>query len=455
MSLSVRFGIAFLIVAMVAVGVAAVLVNRTAAGGFMRIATEARSQTEEDLARELGAVYLETGQWDLDLFQAIGPGMVSVVDPDGRLLAGSPGMGAGRMANHRSLPITVDGVTLGEVRLAGMGGGGAGAGAGPMHLPELADDLHGRANVALVAGLAAGAAIALLLGFTFARRLTAPIRSLRDAVTAVAAGDLRRRSGISRPDEIGQLALAFDNMTGTLAAQDESRRQLLADIAHELKTPLTVLRATLQALVEGVYEPSAERLTGLIGRVDGLDRLIDELRLLSLADAGGLDLQIAPVDAGSAAAAAAARFEAIAREHAITLRTAPAESPTSVAADTHRLDQALDNLLRNALDHTPAGGIVTIGVATAAASPLVDLYVEDTGPGVPDEDLPRVFERFYRGGDGDVRPSAGTGLGLAIVRRIARAHGGEVDVRNLPDAGARFSIRLPEALPGGGPDKLA
>ena len=444
MSLSWRLGIAFLIVAMVAVGVAAVLVNRTAVGGFQRIAAEARTQTEEDLVRELGEAYLQTGEWELAPFQAAGLGMVSVVDPAGRLLAGNPGMGAGRMADRRSLPIVIDGVTLGDVRLTGMGGG-AGPGAGPMHLPALADDLHGRVNVALVVGLATGAAIALLLGFAFARRLTAPIRSLRDAVTAVAAGDLRRRSGISRPDEIGELALAFGDMTGTLAAQDESRRQLLADIAHELKNPLTVLRTTLQALVEGVYEPSSDRLTGLIGRVDGLDRLIDELRLLSLADVGGLDLQLAPVDANSAATSAAARFEAVARERGIELRTVLDERTAGVAADAHRLDQALDNLLRNALAHTPTGGVVTIGVTASRDAPLIDLYVEDTGPGVPDRDLPYVFERFYRGGDSDARPSAGTGLGLAIVRRIARAHGGQVDVRNLPGAGARFGLQLPRS----------
>ena len=449
MSLSWRLGIAFLVVAMVAVGVAAVLVNRTAVGGFQRIAAEARTQTEEDLVRELGERYLATGEWDLSGFQATGSGMVSVVDPTGRLVAGTPGMGAGRLGNERSLPIVVDGVGLGEVRLFGMGPG-AGAGAGPMHLPALADDLHGQVNVALIAGLAAGAAIALVLGFAFARQLTAPIRSLRDAVTAVAAGDLRRRSGINRPDEIGQLALAFDDMTGTLAAQDESRRQLFADIAHELKTPLTVLRASLQALAEGVYEPSDERLRGLIGRVDGLDRLIDELRLLSLADAGGLELRIETIDTNSAATAVATRFEAVARERGIELRTVLDERPAGIAADAHRLGQALDNLLRNALEHTPAGGIVSVGVAAPPAADCIDLFVEDNGAGVPAVDLPHVFERFHRGGDPGARPSAGTGLGLAIVRRIARAHGGDVYVRNLPDAGARFGLQIPR---GAGTDE--
>ena len=299
-----------------------------------------------------------------------------------------------------------------------------------------------RINQALLwAGLAAGA-IAIVLGILLARTLTRPVRELTTAARAMAKGDFKQTVPVRSKDELGELATAFNQMSVDLDQANQARRQMTADVAHDLRTPLTVLSGYLESMQDGVLEPTPARLALLNNEVQHLNRLVDDLRTLSLADAGELSLHRQPVSPTTLLARVASSFEHPAAQKGVALKTEIAPDLPEINVDTERMVQVLSNLVSNALKHTPEGG--EIRMAASAEPEAVMIRVEDTGSGITPEALPFVFKRFYRGDTSRQREDGDSGLGLAIARSIVEAHGGKIMVESELGVGTNFTITLPE-----------
>ena len=293
-------------------------------------------------------------------------------------------------------------------------------------------------NRALVVTGLVAAGLALVLSLFFARSLTGPLREITAAIRLMAGGQLQQRVSIRSRDELGELAEAFNQMSADLAQSNQLRRQMTADIAHDLRTPLTVLTGYLEALRDGVLSPSTERFEVLHTEAQQLQRLVTDLRTLSLMDAGELDLNRQQVEPGSLLEQVAASYAHQAEAQGVTLRVQHDALP-SLNVDRERLLQVLGNLVSNALRYTPQGGLVTL--EAAPANGYTTLRVTDTGDGINPEHLPHIFERFYRADS--AREGESSGLGLAIARSIVEAHGGSIQAASTPGAGTSFTISLP------------
>ncbi len=294
--------------------------------------------------------------------------------------------------------------------------------------------------VTVVACLIAPLLIIFLAGSLFYRRVGTPLAELIAAADAVAAGDLSVRVGERGGGNMGRLARRFNRMTAELARAETARRNLTADVAHELRTPLQIIQGNLEGALDGVYEPTPAHLRATLDETRRLARLVAELQTLSLAEAGQLPLHRREVAAADLLEDVAARFAGAAVEAGVVLKVTPDEASPPLFVDPERLEGVLSNLTANALRHTSAGGHVTLS-ATAAPGGAA-LTVADTGEGIAAADLPFVFDRFWRGDRARGR-SAGAGLGLAIARQLVLAHGGSIDVRSAPGEGTTFTIFLP------------
>lgn len=318
--------------------------------------------------------------------------------------------------------------------------GGVAQGMGDM-MGTTEQDFLDRLRSSLVLAGGVGALAAGLTAFLAGRYITRRLRALAEGASAIAAGDLSRRVPESSGDELGELAIAFNQMAGSLASQEEARQRLVADIAHELRSPLAVLQAEIEALQDGVAQITPERLSSLHDETELLARLVDDLRTLSLADSGQLSLQRREHDLAGIAERATEAVAGRAQEKGVKLELAVAGGLPPVAVDGDRIAQVLRNLLSNALRHTQAGGGITVAVRAEAGRLVVE--VADTGAGIPSEALPHVFDRFYRADPSRSRATGGSGLGLAIASQLVRAHGGEISVRSSAGQGATFSFWLP------------
>jgi two-component system OmpR family sensor kinase len=299
-------------------------------------------------------------------------------------------------------------------------------------------------------GLSAGV-IGLALGLLIARGLAAPLGRLADGARRVAAGRLAERVPVSGPAEVRTVAAAFNEMAASLEAGEAQRRHMVADIAHELRTPLTVIQGNLRAMLDDVYPLSKDEVAIIYETSVGLRRLVDDLRELSLAEAGRLELRPQPVAVSPLLTREVALFADLAAAQGVTLRHEARPSVPDALADPERLAQILHNLVGNALRHTPSGGCVTLRVEQVAAwaghAPALCFAVIDTGAGIPAADLPHVFERFYRADRGRARETGGSGLGLAITRQLVQLQGGTVGVESVQGQGSRFWFTLPAASP--------
>jgi signal transduction histidine kinase len=296
-----------------------------------------------------------------------------------------------------------------------------------------------------IIGLSALAAmvIALFLGGMLARTLTRPLRELTAATQDIARGELGRQVPVRSRDELGALASSFNRMSADLDKSTRLRKQMTADVAHDLRTPLSLILGYTEALSDGKLPGDPEIYTVMHREAQHLNRLIDDLRLLSLADAGELPLNRTPISPVVLLERAASAFRAQAAAKDITLRLDAAGDLPPVDVDPERIAQVLGNLLSNGLRHTPPGGQIVLSAAAPDGSVL--LRVHDTGPGIDPADLPYIFNRFYRADKS--RAEAGeSGLGLSIARSLVEAHGGSISAESAPSQGATFSIWLPAAV---------
>ena len=298
-------------------------------------------------------------------------------------------------------------------------------------------------RAALIAGIVAGGT-SLLLALVLAYRLLRPIRELTRAAEQMGKGDFSQRVPVRGDDELTLLGTTFNRMAASLKRAEESRQAMTADIAHELRNPLAVQRASLEALQDGIYPLNPENLAPILEQNILLNRLVDDLQTLALADAGQLPLEIIPTDFQGLAERVVERFTPQAASQSIELHIekSPLQLPL-IPLDPIRVEQILGNLLSNALRHAPPKSQVEIAITNTPTK--VQLTVRDSGPGIPPDALPRVFERFYRADKSRSRMEGGTGLGLAIARQIAQAHAGNLTAGNHPQGGAIFTLTLPSA----------
>ena len=276
--------------------------------------------------------------------------------------------------------------------------------------------------------------------FTFVipaiRRFGSPLGGIVEAADRVADGDYSVRVSEYGPGWMRTIAHAFNSMTSKLQSQDQQRRHLMADIAHELRNPLAALQGRLEGMLDGVYPRDEAQINAVLQETQMLTRLVDDLRTLAHSESGTLALQKESTDMGVLVNDAATAFSADAAERKVTLDVQAATDLPLMDVDPLRIREVLTNLISNALRHTPEGGRVT--VAGSSTSESVVLSVSDTGSGIPATELPKIFDRFYKG-----RASRGSGLGLTIARNLVVAHGGEIHADSVEGRGTVISIRLP------------
>jgi len=286
--------------------------------------------------------------------------------------------------------------------------------------------------------------IALLLTFVLSRRILAPVKALTQAARQLGKGDFSQRVNSSDKGEVGELAQSFNSMANDLERAEQLRRNMVADVAHELRTPLSNLRGYLEAIRDGVKKPDADTIHSLGEEATLLSRLVDDLQELSLAEAGELKLncQVGDITELIKQTVPVVRSQAAAKGVSVSVDL-PGKLP-AVDIDSHRISQVLYNLLENAVAHTNQGDSIT--VAARQQDNQVKISVVDTGEGIPAEDLANIFERFYRVDKSRTRATGGSGLGLTIAKRLVEAHGGNIEVNSKPGKGSSFTFTLP--VPG-------
>lgn len=451
-----KFLLATAIVLLICLAVTGVLAGVLIQGAFDRFASAQEHTNVERIVLALADYYEVNGSWSGVerlltgrragmgqgmMGQGMGAGMhLLLLDTDRRILLDTQEVLTGQLASNAlwaaGLPIVAQGQEVG--RLAS--GSALAEAKSRTTLEETF--LRSMSRVLVAAGIAGGAAAAVVATI-LALQITAPARDLTHAARRVAAGDLAHRVAVHSNDELGEVGTAFNEMAAALGRQEELRRQLVADVAHELRTPLSVMRVEIESLQDGLTEPTPETLASLGEEIALLGRLVEDLRLLSLMDAGQLHLELQPVGPAEAVQKVLQQVATAAERKGVTLEAAVPAGLPAARADPDRLQQVLLNLLHNALRHTPAGGTVRLSAQLEGA--VLHLQVVDTGEGIAAQDLPHIFDRFYRADTSRARSSGGTGLGLSIVRGLIEALGGRIWAESAAGTGTTVHFTLPVA----------
>lgn len=454
--------LAFGLVAFCSIGLTALLANRIAGGGLELVITRRAQVQAQRTAPIIAGMYQQAGDWN-DVVKQLAPVEVSGPDggtapqpyllpppagavlllPDQRLiLAGRDGSvvydSDNRITGQRlrpelaqaATPIDVNGAQVGTLLFAESGNS------------TIQSDYFERINTGLLLVAIVTGALTILVAVVVSRQFTAPISQLTHAAQAIAKGNLQQRVTSGGDDEVGQLAAAFNQMAADLEESERQRRQTLADIAHELRNPLTTIQGTLEGLLDGVQPLQLEQIAKVYDQTVMLSRLVEDLRLLSLAQAHTLHLDLSQADLREVVTNVVATFAPLAEEQGTTLGPVEVNGQIPpVHIDVHRISQVLANLVSNALRYQKEGGRVQVRVDGRATE--VAVSVRDTGPGIAPEHLPHVFERFYRVDQSRSRAGGGSGLGLAIARELVVAHGGRIWGESVAGQGSTFTFTIP------------
>ena len=357
---------------------------------------------------------------------------LTLLDAQGRILIGPPPREGDGPAAKRD--VMVEGKRVGQLVVS------------PLPRPVEARDLQFLSVQRRAIGLTAIAAVvlSLLVASIVAGLWTRRIRAVENTAARIASGDLAARVNDNSGDEIGALASNVNAMGASLETLERARRKWLADVAHELRTPLTVLRAEIEALIDGVRPVDASALRSLHEEVAHLSRLTEDLHLLALSDLKALPLERRDIDLAAVARRVGARWEGPARDAGLALKI-EGTGPISLSADEGRITQLCDNLIANSVRYTDRPGEVRIAVEKDRSA--VRLIVDDSPPGVPPQGRANLFEPLYRPDAARSRAAGGSGLGLALARAIVEAHGGAIEARDSPLGGLRVIARFPLAPP--------
>lgn len=457
-SLTFKLTLAFLFVGLIGIVLVAVFVDYRTTDEFDRFMLDRR---QTGLLKELEYYYYHNGSWqgieqmfanrgsddtsELDdqwNFEDDAPPRGTLVDANGIIILSPQANRVGRkIATEelaQGLPVRLRGRVVGWFIFDGFP-------ALPTNLSTLAAELAFRDNVrhAILAGAISATLVALVVGIILARALTRPLRELTAATQVMATGKLGHQVKVRSHDELGDLARSFNQMSLDLARANQQRRQMTADIAHDLRTPLSILLGYTEALNDSKLQGTPEVHRVMHQEAQHLSHLIDDLRTLSLADAGELKLNLQACLPYEMLTHTAAAYQGRAGEKNITLIVKAGRDLPAVWADPDRMAQVLGNLVSNALRYTPTGGQITL--SACAGQTKVSLQVQDTGSGIAAEDLPYIFNRFYRADETRQQQHGESGLGLAIAKSLVEAHGGSISVESIPNDGTIFTILLDQA----------
>jgi signal transduction histidine kinase len=445
-SLTIKLVVAFLFVSLIGIVLVAFLAGRITANEFGNFVD---AQNQELIINQLADYYEANNGWQGTTLPnphiiggpgrgpggSGGPGRsFALADEHGVVIVSGIGFRRGQrlpdVVLESGLPIEVDGDVVGTLILPGQ-----------IERGQFRDDFISRVNFVLLFATLGATAVSLVLGVVLARGLTRPLKELTAATRKVAAGDLSAHVSVRSGDELGELATSFNQMNAELARGRDLRRQMTADIAHDLRTPLSIILGHAEALSEGVLPATPEALHIVHDEARRLNRLVEDLRTLSLAEAGELSMIPRPVAATVLLERAVTAHTQRAQERGVTLTTQVEPNLPDVSVDPDRMAQVIDNLLNNALQYTPENGRILLSASGSAGG--VQLRVQDSGPGLTAAELAHVFDRFYRGDGSRQRQEGNSGLGLAIARSIVVAHNGRIWAESQPGAGATFVIELP------------
>jgi len=468
--------LAFSVVIIVIMSTVAIWINKSAVAEFRKYITLREIQTLGSGMQELVAYHQQGGSWEGVesllaegvFFSADGKGIlfgatlaetgrptesekmrqpdVLLADADGRVVFDSTGKGKGQLLDRREMayawPIMEadDGDAIGYLLLFY-----------PVTAPldEREQQFLDRLEFLLLISTALAVILILVVGALLNRRLNAPLQRLADAARAVAAGDLDQQVEAGGSVEIAQVGQAFNEMTAALQEAETLRQNMVADVAHELRTPLSVLQGNLWAILNDAYPLEKAEISRLYDETRLLSRLVEDLRELALADAGQLCLNLRPTDVAQVIRHTVDNFGLAAEVQEVSLSAQLPDDLAPAQADPDRVAQVLRNLLVNALRHTPPGGSVTVSASSMVRT--LEIAIADTGEGIAPEDLPHIFERFWRAdpararsriGD-EGRLAGGTGLGLSVAQSLVEAQGGRIRVESTPGQGTVFRFTLP------------
>jgi two-component system, OmpR family, sensor histidine kinase BaeS len=441
LKLTSKLTLAFILISLLAIGLAAVFIQGRILSEFNRYL---EGQQQNDFVHAASSYYRANNTWnDVDTYlrgqQLLPP--LNEVDPPPQpyvlvdskrvvIVASAPYVMGEKVKQgelDKGIPIEINGQVIGTVISTGQ----------PLVRKPLDQKYIDQINQALWIAALGGVIIALLLGLLIARSLTRPIRELTHATHKMAQGKLEQEIPVRSQDELGELTQAFNQMSADLMKANQARKQRTADIAHDLRNPLTVISGYLESLQDGKLKPTPERFAIMQMEVQHLQHLVEDLRLLSLADSGELRLHLEPTSPTELLEHVATAYRHQAEIQKIQLMVQSDVNLPEIIIDIKRMEQVIGNLVSNALRYTPEGGEILLSAKQAEGSLVVS--VQDNGSGIPSETLPHIFERSYRGDES--RSGTESGLGLAIAKSIVELHGGSIHAKS-DKSGSSFSITL-------------
>lgn len=445
-SLGRRLGFGFAVIGVGAALLSALFVNVAFSNRFDSYLEQQRSARVQQIAGAVTGVYESAGGWDGARLDELAPALamagadVVLTDVGGRTIWSTDGSGSEMAEMHRSMtragpltepvsvPVTVDGRQRAILEVSLPEGS----------VPVADQQFRAGVNRLLLAGGLVVAVVASVLGLVLARRVTRPVEELTAAARDLHAGNRDRRAEVTGRDEVAQLGQAFNELAESAQRQEALRQSFAADVAHELRTPLAILRSQLEAVQDGVLDLTPALVASLHEETLRLGRLVADLETLTTAEAVSFSLERVPVDVADVVRSVVAGLGPRLTDAGLTLD--PRLAPAPVCGDPTRLAQVVTNLLTNAMKFVPAGGRVT--VTTDVVADRVRLTVRDDGRGIPDGELPLVFDRYFRGSGAGAN---GSGVGLAVVAALVQAHGGAVEAANACGGGAVLTVALPLA----------
>ncbi len=440
--LQFRLLLAFTLVILVTIGAVLFLVNQATQGEIRQFKERVDQMRIARMETELSRFYLSHRDWTgiqplIEQWGNLYGQRIVLTDAKGVVIADSQGKLTGKYTNPDSpgspLPALFQSGDIGTLYVT------------PKSSSELSFEslqvLFRTIGLYFLWGGLIAAAVALAVTFFLSRRILAPVRALTDAANRLGRGDFTQRVEVKDRSELGELASTFNAMASDLERAEKLRRNMVADVAHELRTPLSNIKGYLEAVRDGVIKPDADTIRKLDEEATLLSRLVDDLQELSLAEAGELRLIRQVTDIADLINQAVTAIQAKAMLKGVSVSSELPDRLPLVNIDTHRISQVLRNLLENAMTHTATGGAIT--VSAVPQHKWVEVSVIDTGEGIPAKELPFIFERFYRVDKSRTRATGGSGLGLTIAKRLVEAHGGEIKVQSEVGKGSRFSFTVP------------
>ncbi len=451
-----KLALAFIAVAVAAIIVAYMLVNVVVDIRFQGYIGDRERASYKRIGRSLANMYIDSGGWNQGLseslphFALMSSVSIQVVDSAGRVVADTSAeknpnsmsglmskmMGQGGLVTelHRErvdIPVVAHGRRVGTVFVTPLVAAG-----------QLSEDQKFRRSInsSLALGGFLAAMVALGLSYLISTRLTKPLSQMTRAAKKMESGDISQRIVVQGRDEIGQLGEAFNHLSDALERQERLRKNLTADIAHELRTPLATIRSHIEAFQDGVMEPDKKNLESIHEEILRLGRLVDDLGKLAQAESGRFILRKSRVDLANLVKTAAAGMQPLFDDKGVALEI-EAGGPITGEYDKDKIKQVLVNLLVNAVKFTPAGGRVSVKVVGDGANAVIT--VSDTGIGIESQALPYIFERFFRADKSRNRATGGSGIGLTIAKKLVELHGGTIDAASRAGAGSLFTVTLP------------